>query len=55
MKRLVNEKEVAKLLKQNGFEIIDPGMLSIMEQVLLFHGAKWIIGVEGAALVNAMY
>lgn len=55
VKRLVNEEEVANVLKKSGFEIVDPGMMSIKEQAQLFHAARWIIGDEGAALVNAMY
>ena len=55
VKRLVNEGEVASVLMERGFKLVDPGKLSIADQAALFNTAKWIVGDEGAALVNAMY
>lgn len=55
VKRLVNEGEVASILMERGFKLVDPGKLSIADQAALFNTAKWIVGDEGAALVNAMY
>lgn len=39
----------------NGFVSIDPGMLSISEQVRLFNNADIIIAQHGAALTNCAY
>lgn len=55
VKRLINEGEVASVLMEHGFKLVDPEKLSIVDQAALFNAAKWIVGDEGAALVNAMY
>lgn len=53
--RLVNEKEVAELFIQYGFEVIYPEELSFMEQVEIFSTAKCVAGATGAAFTNIIY
>lgn len=53
--RLTNEKEVAKLFSQYGFEIIYPEEFSFYKQVELFSHAKYVAGATGAAFTNIIY
>lgn len=51
-RRLINEAELLPLLAQHGFVVVHPERMSAAEQLALFQSAEFIIGVEGAALVN---
>ncbi|KUO58034.1 MAG: hypothetical protein APF84_18595 [Gracilibacter sp. BRH_c7a] len=53
--RLINEKEVADLFCQYGFEVICPEELSFKEQVKAFSEASYVAGTSGAALTNIIY
>lgn len=52
---LYNEAEVASLLEQYGFSDIDPGSLTLADQVNLFDVANSVLGLHGSAFVNMMY
>jgi len=54
-RKILNEAEIIKTLLAEGFEIIDPGMLSINDQVNLMQQAKIIISAHGAALSNLLF
>ena len=54
-RRIVNEAAVIKLLEANGFHSVDPGALSVVEQVELFANAGLVVGAHGAALTNAIF
>lgn len=49
---LLNEGEIEKFLIEKGFAVIDPGQLSVGEQLELFGRADVVIGPSGAALTN---
>lgn len=51
-RRLTNEAEVEGLLARRGFEIVQPGALSLEDQVRLFREAEAIVSPTGAALTN---
>ena len=53
--RIVNEKEVAQLFKDNGYEVICTEELTYRQQVELFSSAACIVGASGAALTNVVY
>lgn len=53
--RLVNEKEIQALFEKYGFEIVYPENMSYRQQVLVFHEAKCIAGMSGAAMTNLIY
>lgn len=42
-------------LRSRGFQLVDPGLLSIGEQISLFQNAEIIVGQHGAALTNTGY
>ncbi len=50
-----NEAEVVEALTTRGFVTIDPGMMSVREQIETFAGAHRIVGAHGAALTNLIF
>ena len=52
---LVNEADVLCLCAQAGIEPVDPGGLSLREQIALFQGVDLVIGVHGAAIANMLW
>lgn len=54
-RRLVNEAEIIQRLEPLGFVTIDPGALSVREQVDHFAAAEVVVGVHGAALTNLVF
>ena len=53
--RIVNEKEVAQLFKDNGYEVVCTEELTYRQQVELFSSVSCIVGASGAALTNVVY
>jgi capsular polysaccharide biosynthesis protein len=54
-RRVENEVQVIAALAPLGFETIDPGGLSVAEQVRLFSEAELVVGAHGAALTNLVF
>lgn len=54
-RKILNEDSVISTLRLNGFDIIDPGSLSIYDQVDLMQRAKFVVGAHGAALSNLLF
>ena len=54
-RKILNEDEVVKVLKELGFLIIDPTSLSFSDQVLIFRGASIVVSAAGAALANIVF
>ena len=52
---LRNALAIEKILKQNEFEFIEPGVLSFEEQARIFSEAKFIVALDGSALTNLMF
>lgn len=52
---IINEIEVKKLLKANGFKIIVLSNFSVKKQISIFNNAKVIIGLHGAGLTNIIF
>jgi capsular polysaccharide biosynthesis protein len=51
-RRLVNEAEIVPLLLRRGFEILDPGLLSLTAQAEAMAEAGVVLGLHGAGLTN---
>ena len=54
-RRVLNEAAVEKLLAGYGFISINPGALSVSEQVALFADAEIVAGPHGAGLTNCVF
>jgi capsular polysaccharide biosynthesis protein len=54
-RQLRNEAELAEIARAAGFEVFDPGSVSLPEQISAFRDARHIIGPIGAALTNIVY
>ena len=52
---VVNDDEVLALLTERGFELVDPGELSVREQIETFATASVIVATHGAALANLVF
>ena len=49
---VLNESEVLALLEPLGFEVVDPGALSVADQIRTFAEADVIVAPHGASLAN---
>jgi capsular polysaccharide biosynthesis protein len=54
-RNLSNQAEVERWFVDKGYMSINPGTMSMEEQVILFSRATHIAGVEGAALTNILF
>jgi capsular polysaccharide biosynthesis protein len=54
-RELRNELELADMARCQGFDVCDPGSLSLVEQISIFKNAKYIIGAIGSAMTNIIY
>jgi hypothetical protein len=54
-RRARNEKEIERVLITRGFRALDPGELSLDEQIEAFSGASLLVGCHGAAFTNAVF
>jgi capsular polysaccharide biosynthesis protein len=52
---VVNEGAVLDLLGARGFEPVDPGAMSVTEQIRTFATAELIVSAHGAALANLVF
>jgi capsular polysaccharide biosynthesis protein len=52
---VVNDEEVTALLESRGFVSVDPGSLSVAEQIRTFATAEVVVGAHGAALANLVF
>lgn len=52
---ILNEADVLSTLTERGFAVIDPGQLSVAEQIDAFADAPVIVSAHGAALANLVF
>lgn len=52
---VTNEPAVQALLRERGFVVIDPGTMSVLDQVRAFAAAPVVVAPHGAALTNLMF
>ena len=50
-----NEDSVLELLTRRGFEPVDPGAMSVREQIAAFASASVVVAPHGAALANLIF
>jgi capsular polysaccharide biosynthesis protein len=54
-RRVVNEADLLELLLARGFVAVDPGKLSVAEQIAAFAAAPVVVSPHGAALTNTIF
>lgn len=54
-RRVVGEDELIAHAQARGYTLVDPGALTLPQQVSLFKGATRIVGVMGAAMTNIAF
>jgi capsular polysaccharide biosynthesis protein len=54
-RRLHNQEAVEAVLRDRGFTIVEPGLMTLTEQISLFKGASTVVGALGAALTNIAF
>lgn len=54
-RRYLQEAELVPTLERLGFVVLDPGSLSVQEQIDTFAGAEMIVAPHGAALTNITF
>ncbi|NYG59773.1 capsular polysaccharide biosynthesis protein [Nocardioides daedukensis] len=54
-RRVVNEAEVLAVLRPLGFEVVDPGALSVQQQIDTFAAASVVVAPHGAGLTNLVF
>jgi capsular polysaccharide biosynthesis protein len=52
---VVNEGQLISFLSDRGFDIVDPGELSVADQIGAFASASVIVSAHGAALANLVF
>jgi hypothetical protein len=52
---VVNDEEVTALLEKRGFVLVDPGAMSVVDQIRTFATADVIVATHGAALANLAF
>ena len=52
---LLNQQAVEMVLRDKGFAIVDPAVMTLAEQISLFKGASTVVGPLGAALTNIAF
>ena len=52
---VLNDDEVTAALEARGFEMVDPGAMSVTEQIRTFATAEVIVATHGAALANLVF
>jgi hypothetical protein len=55
VRRVINETELAKILCEAGFTIVELELLSWPEQIALFSDAEVVVAPHGAALANIVF
>ena len=54
-RKLINEDSLWQKYRDKGFTKVDPGLLSLDEQISFFRDANEVVGVIGAALTNLVF
>lgn len=54
-RKLLNEAEIESQMLAKGFEIVEPGSLTVDEQIAMFSQARIIVGPSGAAMTNMLW
>ncbi len=54
-RRFQDEEAMLRIAEQEGYMVIDPGGMGLMQQIGMFKGARRVVGVTGAAMTNTVF
>jgi capsular polysaccharide biosynthesis protein len=54
-RHVVNEQALLRALEPYGFKLVQPGLMTALEQIRAFSGAELIIGPHGAGMTNIIF
>jgi len=54
-RKVTNELELIKLLREYDFEIVETENMTFIQQMSLFNSTRWLISIHGAGLTNMMF
>jgi len=54
-RNLINEEDIIKILKKEGFRIVDLNNLDVFGQIELFSNAQFVISPTGSSLTNVVF
>ena len=54
-RRLRDEDRLHDIAQRAGYSLADPGAMSLVQQIMVFKGARRIAGVSGAGMTNAVF
>jgi hypothetical protein len=52
---LTNEREIEDTVRTRGFQVVYPEVFTLVEQCVLFHRARAIMGPSGSGMLNAVF
>jgi len=54
-RRFRNEEKLVEIAQRAGYSMADPGAMSLVQQVMVFKGARRIAGISGAGITNVAF
>lgn len=54
-RHLLNQEQIFEALQPLGFELLDPGNLTVQEQIAMFREARAVVSCHGAGLTNLIF
>lgn len=54
-RRCLNEDEIQEIARRHGYEVVEPGTLSLAGQIALFTEAERVAGIHGAGFANIVF
>jgi capsular polysaccharide biosynthesis protein len=55
LRHIANEVEIGEALERRGFTTLDPGALSLEQQIAAYSNAEMVVGATGAAMANLIF
>ena len=54
-RKFQNEDEMADIALRAGYSLVDPGAMSLAQQIMIFKGARQVAGITGAGMTNIAF
>jgi capsular polysaccharide biosynthesis protein len=54
-RRFRNEEQLNEIAQRAGYSLVDPGAMSLPQQIMVFKGARQVAGITGAGISNVAF